>query len=34
VFDKRGMGLSDRGDRLYTFEERVDDIRAVLDAEE
>jgi pimeloyl-ACP methyl ester carboxylesterase len=25
------MGLSDRGDRLYTLEERVDDIRAVLD---
>jgi pimeloyl-ACP methyl ester carboxylesterase len=28
------MGLSDRGDRLYTLEERVDDIRAVLDAAE
>jgi pimeloyl-ACP methyl ester carboxylesterase len=34
LFDKRGMGLSDRGDRLYTLEERVDDIRAVLDAAE
>jgi pimeloyl-ACP methyl ester carboxylesterase/class 3 adenylate cyclase len=29
VFDKRGVGLSDRTD---TLEERVDDIRAVLDA--
>jgi pimeloyl-ACP methyl ester carboxylesterase/class 3 adenylate cyclase len=34
VFDKRGMGLSDRTDTLYTLEERVDDIRAVLDAAE
>jgi pimeloyl-ACP methyl ester carboxylesterase/class 3 adenylate cyclase len=32
VFDKRGVGLSDRTDTLYTLEERVDDIRAVLDA--
>ena len=32
VFDKRGVGLSDRTDRLYTLEQRVDDIRAVLDA--
>lgn len=32
LFDKRGMGLSDRTDRLYTLEERTDDIRAVLDA--
>lgn len=32
AFDKRGMGLSDRTDRLYTLEERIDDIRAVLDA--
>ena len=34
MFDKRGMGLSDRTDTLYTLEERVDDIRAVLDAAE
>jgi pimeloyl-ACP methyl ester carboxylesterase/class 3 adenylate cyclase len=34
VFDKRGMGLSDRTDTLYTLEQRVDDIRAVLDAAE
>src|SRR6476659_1785002 len=30
-FDKRGTGLSDR-DAHFTFEERVDDLRAVLDA--
>jgi class 3 adenylate cyclase len=32
VFDKRGMGLSDRPTVLSTFEEQLDDIRAVLDA--
>jgi class 3 adenylate cyclase len=31
VFDKRGMGLSDRVE-LGTLEERMDDVRAVLDA--
>src|SRR2546423_5130884 len=33
-FDKRGTGLSDRvpEDRLPTMEERMDDIRAVMDA--
>ena len=33
VFDRRGVGLSDRmsGERLPTLEERMDDIRAVLD---
>jgi DNA-binding winged helix-turn-helix (wHTH) protein len=30
-FDKRGTGLSDRG-ALPTFEERMDDVRAVMDA--
>lgn len=30
-FDKRGTGMSDR-DARFTFEERMDDIRAVLDA--
>ncbi len=30
-FDKRGTGLSDRG-VLPTFEERMDDVRAVMDA--
>ncbi|MEP7002952.1 MAG: alpha/beta hydrolase [Chloroflexota bacterium] len=32
IFDKRGQGLSDRPDRIQTLEERMDDIRAVLDA--
>jgi len=34
LFDKRGTGLSDRvpDDRLPTLEERMDDVRAVLDA--
>ena len=31
-FDKRGTGLSDRPDHIATLEERIDDIRAVLDA--
>jgi class 3 adenylate cyclase len=32
TFDKRGMGLSDRPSVLSTFEEQLDDLRAVLDA--
>src|SRR5947207_11639575 len=34
LFDKRGTGLSDRvsNDRLPTLEERMDDVRPVLDA--
>ena len=34
LFDKRGTGLSDRvpNDRLPTLDERMDDVRAVLDA--
>jgi pimeloyl-ACP methyl ester carboxylesterase len=34
LFDKRGTGLSDRvsSDRLPTLEQRMDDVRAVLDA--
>lgn len=32
IFDKRGMGLSDRDVAIPTFEERMDDIRAVMDA--
>jgi pimeloyl-ACP methyl ester carboxylesterase len=34
VFDKRGTGLSDRVsvDALPTFEQRMDDVRAVMDA--
>ena len=32
LFDKRGMGLSDRVEAGGTMEERMDDVRAVLDA--
>src|SRR6185312_16678567 len=34
LFDKRGTGLSDRvpNDSLPTLEQRMDDVRAVLDA--
>jgi class 3 adenylate cyclase len=32
VFDKRGQGLSDRVAGTQTLEERIDDVRAVLDA--
>jgi len=32
AFDKRGMGLSDRSVELPTLEERMDDLRAVMDA--
>jgi class 3 adenylate cyclase len=32
VFDKRGTGLSDRSAELPTLEERMDDVRAVMDA--
>jgi class 3 adenylate cyclase len=32
LFDKRGTGLSDRTGRLPSLEERMDDIRAVMDA--
>ena len=32
IFDKRGTGLSDRPDHLATLDERIDDIRAVMDA--
>ncbi|MHB8572079.1 MAG: adenylate/guanylate cyclase domain-containing protein [Candidatus Dormibacteria bacterium] len=32
LFDKRGTGLSDRGGALPTMEERMDDVRAVMDA--
>lgn len=31
-FDRRGMGLSDRDTGSWTLEERVDDIRAVMDS--
>ncbi|MBW2288383.1 MAG: adenylate/guanylate cyclase domain-containing protein [Deltaproteobacteria bacterium] len=32
AFDKRGTGLSDRGVGVPTIEERMDDVRAVMDA--
>lgn len=32
LFDKRGTGLSERDDRSSTLEERMDDVRAVMDA--
>ncbi len=32
LFDKRGTGLSDRPTAVATLEERIDDIRAVMDA--
>lgn len=32
LFDKRGTGLSDRPAHLPTLEERMDDVRAVMDA--
>lgn len=32
TFDKRGMGLSDRPSVVSTFEEQLDDLRAVIDA--
>ena len=32
LFDKRGTGLSDRSSELFTLEQRMDDVRAVLDA--
>src|SRR6202795_2833733 len=32
TFDKRGTGLSDRLDVLPTMDERMDDVRAVMDA--
>ncbi len=32
VFDKRGTGLSDRVAELPTLEERMDDVRAVMEA--
>src|SRR5262249_46044892 len=32
MFDKRGTGLSDRSRGISTLEQRMDDVRAVLDA--
>jgi class 3 adenylate cyclase len=32
LFDKRGTGLSDRTSAIFTLEQRMDDVRAVMDA--
>jgi pimeloyl-ACP methyl ester carboxylesterase len=32
LFDKRGTGLSDRSSQIFTLEQRMDDVRAVMDA--
>jgi pimeloyl-ACP methyl ester carboxylesterase len=32
LFDKRGTGLSDRSSQVFTLEQRMDDVRAVMDA--
>ena len=32
LFDKRGTGLSDRSSGIASMEERMDDVRAVMDA--
>jgi pimeloyl-ACP methyl ester carboxylesterase len=32
LFDKRGTGLSDRTSQIFTLEQRMDDLRAVMDA--
>lgn len=32
LFDKRGTGLSDRTSQLFTLEQRMDDLRTVMDA--
>jgi class 3 adenylate cyclase len=33
VYDRRGIGLSDAGDRAPTLDDQIEDIRAVMDAE-
>jgi len=32
MFDKRGVGMSDRGSQIFTLEQRMHDVRAILDA--
>ena len=32
LFDKRGTGLSDRSSQVFTLEQRMNDVRAVMDA--
>jgi class 3 adenylate cyclase len=31
LFDKRGTGMSDRGSQIFTLEQRMQDVRAILD---
>jgi class 3 adenylate cyclase/pimeloyl-ACP methyl ester carboxylesterase len=31
LFDKRGTGMSDRGSQIFTLEQRMHDVRAILD---
>src|SRR5436305_12633927 len=31
VFDKRGTGMSDRGSQIFTLEQRMHDVQAILD---
>src|SRR2546421_3684382 len=31
MFDKRGTGMSDRGSQIFTLEQRMHDVQAVLD---
>src|SRR5213075_2143083 len=31
MFDKRGTGMSDRGSQIFTLEQRMHDVRAILD---
>jgi class 3 adenylate cyclase len=32
LFDKRGTGMSDRGSQIFSLEQRMHDVRAILDA--
>jgi len=34
IFDKHGVGMSDRGPQIFTLEQRMHDVQAVLDAVE
>jgi pimeloyl-ACP methyl ester carboxylesterase len=31
IFDKRGVGMSDRGSQIFTLEQRMHDVQAILD---
>jgi pimeloyl-ACP methyl ester carboxylesterase len=31
LFDKRGTGMSDRGSQIFTLEQRMHDVQAILD---